>query len=102
MVRLPKIIKNHQVGLTSLGKIRKVIVGIALATGVAFGVGIEAQASTPPSGPSTIVSAPASTVIQGSLILASPMQHNIQLAGHYSHSSHASHASHSSHYSSRY
>lgn len=95
---LPKV-KKSLTGLTSLKRIKNVIAGIVVASGLIAGVAptdanaTQVQAATPSFQVETT----------GALLLTPSNASTIYLArGHSSHSSHASHASHASHTSSRY
>ena len=98
MLKLPKVQKGVRSGTSRLGKVKRAIVGVALAMGVVFaGIPVdEAQATITQSVQQS------ATTASGTVLLELGSQTDIVVAGHYSHSSHASHASHYSHMSSRY
>ncbi|WP_462370355.1 hypothetical protein [Oxalobacter formigenes] len=101
MFKLPKVNKTDKQNPYGLKSIQKIIAGIAISVGVAFGA-VEANATQV----STVsIQQQYVNLNSGALLLSTSSHSPIVVAGHYSHSSHSSHYSHSSHhshYSSRY
>lgn len=92
MLAFPKVKKGINRPLTRAEKVKKIIVGVALALGVAL-TGTPAR---------DVQAAPMTQNVQqagGAILFTAPAQAGDVVAQHYSHSSHASHASHRSHYS---
>lgn len=96
MFILPKV-KKALTGLVSMKRIKRVIAGVVVATGIMAGAALPtvANASTAPLQPTS----PAVKI--GALLLTQSSSTHTQLADHESHASHESHSSHVSHYSSR-
>ncbi len=103
MAIIPKVNKGLGSGLTRSEKIRKTILGVALAVGA----GATALAAFPATAAANVPSVGPPSVDRGALVLSQPSAQSAQgqvaqATDHYSHASHESHASHSSHYSSSY
>jgi hypothetical protein len=97
MLDLPKIDREEKT-FSDTSKIKKVLVGLALAVGVSV-TSVSAEATTAPSlAPAIAVQQSATQADSGSLLLSAPT--NVQTTQY--HYSHSSHRSHSSHYSSRW
>lgn len=91
---LPKVKKGLASVLSKTEKIRKVVLGAALATTVALGAGTM---------PSDVSAAQTTVSTSGPILLnAAPETLPGYHYSHSSHNSHASHQSHQSHFSSRY
>ena len=100
MRNLPKVKKGFDSSLTRQEKIRKTVLGLALAVGMSAG----AAASLPAIANATVPSVTPTSNDRGAVVLIqqSAQSGRVQVADHYSHESHTSHGSHTSHYSSRY
>jgi hypothetical protein len=102
MSNLPKVKKGIGSGLTRSERVRKTVLGLALAVGLGTGSIVSLPSVTDAKTPS--LTSPSRD--QGAVVLT---QDSAQVIGqqvaqhysHYSHSSHYSHVSHYSHYSSR-
>jgi hypothetical protein len=100
MPNLPNAKKGFGSSLTRYEKIRKTVLGVALAVGMSAG----AAASLPATANATVPSVTPTSNDRGAIVLIqqSAQSGRVQVADHYSHMSHSSHASHVSHYSSSY
>jgi hypothetical protein len=103
MSNLPKVKKGIGSGLTRSERIRRTILGIA----VAAGMGAATLSPLPATANANVPFVTASSKHQGAIVLIqqSPRSDQGQVAQHYSHMSHYSHSSHYSHvshYSSSY
>ncbi len=106
MGNLPKVKREIGSGLTRIEKVRRTVLGIA----VAVGMGGAALSPLPATANASVTSVTAASRDQGAIVLVqqSAQSDQNQVAqhyshmSHYSHSSHYSHVSHYSHYSSSY
>ncbi len=100
MIRPPRVTKSVGSALTKREQVKRVVLGVALATGFAVvgGSPISVQASIPEA---TATARATPVVDRGALLLvpASELLADDKIAYHYSHRSHYSHQSHRSHYS---
>lgn len=101
MFNLPKV-KKTLTGLASVKRIKRVVAGIILSTGL-----VMASAALPTNISAAISDLQNSTSITqasqtGALLLTSPTSGFNRTSWHESHASHESHTSHASHTSSRY
>lgn len=99
MPNLPKVKKGFASSLTRYEKVRKAVLGVALAVGLSAG----AVAALPTAANAKVPSVTPISKDRGAIVLVQPSttSGHLQVADHYSHASHYSHSSHVSHYSSR-
>ncbi len=97
MANLPKVKKGIGSSLTRFEKVRKTVLGVAIAVGLS-GAGLS---SLPTTVGASVTSVTPAHKDRGAIVLIqqSGQSDQGQVAQHYSHYSHYSHTSHVSHYS---
>jgi hypothetical protein len=97
-MKLPKVKKVIGSDLSKREKVHKVVLGVALAAGVALTGTLATEADASPQ--ASLAEGKTVVTDQGALLLTpAKAGANDQVAYHYSHRSHYSHQSHRSHYS---
>jgi hypothetical protein len=106
-MKLPKVKKVIGSDLSKREKVHKVVLGVALAAGLALTGTMTNEAGASPQ--SSLTEGQAVLADQGALLLApanagpgDQVAYHYSHRSHYSHQSHRSHYSHQSHYSSRW
>jgi len=106
MPNLPKVPKGITSSLTRAERVRKTLIGLALAVGLSAGAAAalpaNADASTPAINSTARDRGAMVLVQQGGAAGQGQMAWHGSHSSHYSHGSHGSHGSHYSHYSGRY